>query len=76
MREHGSGFFSNEITRNPWVWGALVLCLLLLAAALYIPVLSDVLVLSDPGPNGWLVIAIMTLAPWILVQVYKSIRRR
>jgi len=76
MREPGSGLINNEITRNRWVWGALVLCLLLLAAALYVPVLSDVLMLSDPGPGGWLVIAVMTVAPWILVQVYKSFRRR
>jgi hypothetical protein len=26
MRNRRSGWISNEITRNPWIWGALVLC--------------------------------------------------
>ena len=72
MRDTGSALINNEITRNRWVWAALILCLLLLLAALYIPVFSEVLSLSPPGLNGWLVIAAMTILPWLFVQVYKS----
>ena len=37
MREPGSPLLANEITRNPWVWGALALCSGLLLAAVAIP---------------------------------------
>jgi Ca2+-transporting ATPase len=53
----------NEITRNPWIWAALVLCLALVLAAIYLPVLSDVLRLRDPGPGGWVVIIVASLVP-------------
>ncbi|MDN3722168.1 HAD-IC family P-type ATPase [Roseibium salinum] len=45
-------FFVNEITRNPYVWGALVLCLGLIAFAVGNPGLSSVLGLPSPGPQG------------------------
>jgi Ca2+-transporting ATPase len=53
----------NEITRNPWVWGALALCLTLVLLAVYAPVLSSVLRLADPGITGWLVIGVASLVP-------------
>jgi Ca2+-transporting ATPase len=37
MRESGSGFFRNEITQNPFIWGALALCVGLLLLAVYLP---------------------------------------
>jgi len=40
LRSPASGVVRNEITRNPWVWGALALCSVLLAAAVYLPLLS------------------------------------
>jgi Ca2+-transporting ATPase len=53
----------NEITRNPWIWAALALCLALVLLAVYAPVLSGVLRLADPGMTGWLVIAIASVVP-------------
>jgi Ca2+-transporting ATPase len=55
--------FDNEITRNPWIWAALLLCLGLVLLAVYAPVLSSVLRLADPGLAGWLVIAVASLVP-------------
>ncbi|MGC8201992.1 cation-translocating P-type ATPase [Aliiroseovarius sp. PTFE2010] len=52
MRTPGSGFWSNEVTRNIWVWGAIALCLGMIGIALWLPVMSDVLSLPDPGWNG------------------------
>ena len=43
----------NEITRNPYVWGALVLCIALLLTAAYLPGLSGVLKLVGPTMGEW-----------------------
>jgi Ca2+-transporting ATPase len=63
MREAGSHLLRNEITANRFVWGALALCTGLLLAAVYLPVLSDVLGTVDPGWRGWLLVASASLAP-------------
>jgi Ca2+-transporting ATPase len=63
MRGAGSGWLRNDVVRNPWVWGALALCTGLLLAALRLPLLAGVLQLSDPGIDGWLVIAAMSFVP-------------
>jgi len=52
MRAAGTGVLVNEVTRNPWIWGAIVLCLGLIAAALWLPGLSTVLKLPSPGTAG------------------------
>jgi Ca2+-transporting ATPase len=75
MREQGSRFFRNDVTGNPFVWGALVLGAALLVAATYLPGLSAVLRMVPPGPGGWLLIAVMSLLPWGVVQPIKSARR-
>ena len=76
MREKGSSFVKNEITRNGFVWGALMLCTGLLLAAVYVPVISRVLKITAPGFRGWLLILPMSLVPFAVGQVLKTIRRR
>jgi Ca2+-transporting ATPase len=65
MRERhaGSPRLRNEVTANPWIWGALALCLALVLAAVYWPVLSHVLRLAHPGAAGWVLILTMSLLP-------------
>ena len=74
VRERGSRFLSNDVTHNPFVWGALALCAGLLLATLHVPLLQRVLGLSDPGRMGWLMILGISLAPWVGIQLYKSLR--
>jgi Ca2+-transporting ATPase len=73
MRGDLGRIIDNEITRNIWIWLALVLCLFLVIAAVYIPVLSDVMQLSDPGIAGWLVIAAGSLVPLAAAPVVRHI---
>jgi Ca2+-transporting ATPase len=75
MRERGTGVIHNEVTRNPFVWGALGLCIALLVAAVYTPGLSHVLRMERPGTTGWLLILGMSLVPWIIGQAQKEVRR-
>ena len=75
MREAGSGLLSNEIVRNPWVWGAVALCVGLLIAAVYVPTLATVLKVTDPGPRGWGLVIGMSLVPLAFGQLAKVVYR-
>jgi Ca2+-transporting ATPase len=66
MRAAGSRFLRNEIVSNPWVWAALVVCLLLVLAAVSLPGLRQLLSLTVPSPRGWLLIVTMSSLPLLL----------
>lgn len=74
MRASAAGIFVNEVTRNPWVWGALALCLGLIAAALWLPGLSDILTLPDPGLPGFLLATGASFVPLGIGQIYVALR--
>jgi Ca2+-transporting ATPase len=69
MRHPQSGWIRNEITRNPWVWGALGLCLALLLAAVYWPPLAAILAVANPGAAGWATAVALSLVPWLAGQL-------
>ncbi len=70
MRRPEGGLFDNEITRTPYVWGALGLCLALLLLAVYWPPLAHVLSVVPPGLHGWLLIGGASLVPLLVGQAY------
>jgi len=74
MRERGSKFVMNEITRNRYVWGALLLCISLILIAVYVPGLATVLKVVDPGMDGWSLIIAASLFPLIVGQGIKALR--
>ncbi|UCF70215.1 MAG: cation-transporting P-type ATPase, partial [candidate division WOR-3 bacterium] len=74
MRDRGSRLLRNEITRNRFVWGALLLCVALILVAVYVPGLAMVLKVTDPGVSGWSVILASSLFPLIIGQSIKSLR--
>ena len=63
MREADSRWWRNEISANPWVWAAVVLCVVLVLAAVYVPALAAVLGLRAPGIAGWAIIVAASLVP-------------
>ncbi len=69
MREPESEVLRNEVTRNKMVWGAVVLVTVLLVAAVYVPGLSGVLELTDPGVYGWLIALAAAIVPVIVGQI-------
>jgi Ca2+-transporting ATPase len=75
MRQPGSGVFSNEVTRNPYVWTAVGFCVLLLFGAVYIPGVAGVLEVQPPSAEGWGIIALMSLVPLGVGQVALLVRR-
>ncbi len=69
MRHERSGLLVNSISKNPWIWGALALCLVFLLAALYVPPLAELLSLQPPDRDMWFLIIGMSLVPLVLGQV-------
>lgn len=76
LRSPGTGMINNDITRNPFVWVALALCLALLLLALYVPFLAHILQVTPPGLQGWLLIGSASVIPLIVGQVYLAFSRR
>ena len=70
MRAPDSGLFDNEISRTPYVWGALGLCLALLLLAVYWPPLAAILSVVPPGLDGWLLIGGASLVPLLAGQLH------
>lgn len=72
MRSAGSSFLNNTVTGNPYIWGALLLCIVLLLAAVYVPIVSEVLRVSAPSMTGWVTVLIMSFVPFMIGQATKS----
>ena len=74
MRRVGGRVVSNEITRNPWVWAALALCVGILAVALYAPPLARLLSIAPPDARGWVLIGVASLVPLVVGQAVNVAR--
>jgi Ca2+-transporting ATPase len=68
MRHVRSRLLHNEVTRNPWLWGALLLCTALLAAPPYLAPVAGVMHLVPPSPVMWAVILGASVLPLIVTQ--------
>jgi len=69
VRDLRSGVFVNDVTRNPFVWLAVVLCVALLVAAVYVPGLAGVLKVEQPDATAWGLILGLSLVPWLGPQL-------
>lgn len=76
MRDTRSRLWDNQVIRNRYVWGALLICVILIGIAFSVPVLSKVLGLSMPGTTGWVLIAMGAFAPLVIGQCVKPLVRR
>lgn len=76
MRHAHSGLVQNEVTRNPWLWGALALCTLLLVVPAYVPYLAHLLHLVPVTHGMWALIIGMSLVPWLVTQCLALIAAR
>jgi Ca2+-transporting ATPase len=71
MRDGASPCIRNEITTNPYVWGALGIGMGLLVSAIYLPGLSGILGLTPPEVQEWGLILGASLIPLGVGQVAK-----
>ncbi len=75
MRSPGATWHRNEIVRNPWVWAALALCLLLLIAAMVTPILARILKLSALDASAWGLVIGMSLVPALIGAAVRWLAR-
>ncbi len=71
MRNPGTSLLRNVVTCNPYVWGALVLCIVLIGMAYAVPPVADVLRLAPLDGAAWAVVIAMSTVPWIVGQALK-----
>ncbi|MFP4489280.1 MAG: cation-translocating P-type ATPase [Bacteroidales bacterium] len=73
MREADEPVFNNQVTRNKYIWMALAFCAIVLLAAYFIPVISNVLSFESLEPGTWLIIAVTAILPLLTNQIIKKI---
>lgn len=71
MRSRGASLWRNDVVTNPWIWGALLLCTVLLLAAVYVPALADILSVRPPSRAGWALILGLSPLPLLAGQVLR-----
>ena len=71
LTDRRSSFFRNEITYNPYVWGAIVISLGITAAAYWIPPVAAVLNLEQIHANHLWIALLFSLGSLVLVQLLK-----
>ena len=67
--------FTGRLFTNGWLWAAVGICLVLQAAAVYLPLLQKVLHTSPPSISDWWVIAACSLLPVAVVELVKLVQR-
>ncbi|AHM04539.1 Cation-transporting ATPase, E1-E2 family [Roseibacterium elongatum DSM 19469] len=75
LRDPEAGLLRNEVSRNPYVWGAIALCLALIGLALWQPFLADLLQLESPGMAGLICAGVASFGPLLVGQVLLILRR-
>jgi Ca2+-transporting ATPase len=65
----------SALFTNPWLWGAVVLCVLLQVAAVHVPVLQQALRTVPPSARDWGLIGVAALVPVVVVEVVKAAMR-
>ena len=74
MPHHRESFFRNEVTKNSWVWSAILLSLLLTLGAYLAPPIAEALSLL-PLSNGQVALTILfALGSLVLAQLVKRAR--
>ena len=73
LPKRNESFFVNEVTKNPWVWGAILLCILITALGYIITPLREILSLVPLGWEelGW--VMLFSLASLGISQLIKKL---
>jgi len=71
-----SRLFVNDITKNKFVWWALLICTGLLAFVYILPQTRLVLNFAELPAKVWMVSILASLLPLLIVQIYKRIWKR
>ena len=67
--------FTSRLFTNGWLWGAILICVLLQLAAVYVPFLREVLRTVPLAAADWGLVAVGSLAPVAVVELVKLVPR-
>lgn len=76
MASANSNFIVNDITKNKFVWMALIICIMLIVLVYTFPQMRFVLGLELLATKVWIVSILAGLIPLVLVQGYRIIWRK
>lgn len=76
MRDAGTGLIRNSVVQNRWVWYAIALSAVLVAAAAWLPGLTTVLDVVPLDLSGWMLVLGGSLVPLVVGQAVLSIVSR
>jgi Ca2+-transporting ATPase len=75
MRNWRDKLLSSQVTRNAYVWGAIVLCIGILAVAALQPTLAQVLSLAPLPFEAWLATLGLSIVPVVLREFAAIVMR-
>ena len=73
LPKRNRSFFKNEVTVNSYVWGAIVLSLLIMVVAYYVPIFKEALSLKSLTAEQFITIGIFGLSALLLTQIIKRL---
>ena len=75
LNQHSAtiSFFSKKHARNWYLYGAMLLSLLILLLLVFVPPVANFLSLQVPNSNEWLIMILLSLIPLVIVEIYKLI---
>lgn len=76
MRDLKQPPWRNTVVRNRYIWMAIGLCLILIGAAVFVPVLALPLALVEPSAEGWMLALSASVAPLLIVELASFVLRR
>jgi Ca2+-transporting ATPase len=74
-RSQMDSVFNRQLFSNRWLWGAILICILLQLAAVYVPFLQTVLHTVPLNLSDWGLVLGFSLLPVVVVEVVKLVRR-
>jgi len=75
LRRAGSELLDNSVVKNPWIWGSVAACLVLVVAAVYVPWLSGLLKTRALGPGEWALVLGLSALPVAVGQTIRAFQR-
>jgi P-type Ca2+ transporter type 2C len=76
MSSVGSHLLVNDVTKNKFVWIAILICTGILVLVYVLPQMRLVLGLKELSVKIWLVCMVASLLPLLIIQIYKKIFER
>lgn len=73
MVERKVSFFNNEVVKNPWVWSAILLSLLITISVYYIQPLANALFLTNLAAEQIVLVIVFAFGSLVLSQILKRL---